>query len=56
MYKLDPLPSGILEVLDKNASKYLLITLAKCSQDLGLLFYKNWLYIPDSNDSKATLL
>jgi hypothetical protein len=55
-YELDPLPTEILEALDNNASKHPLISLAECSQDSGLLFYRNRLYVPDLEDLKATLL
>jgi hypothetical protein len=55
-YETDLLPTEVLEALDNNLSKHPQISLAECSQDLGLLFYRNRLFIPDSDELKATLL
>ena len=55
-YEVDPLPSEILEALDNNLPKHSRITLADCSQNSGLLFYQNRLYIPDLDELKAALL
>ena len=55
-YESDPLPSEILEALDNNHAKHPQISLAECSQDSGLLFYRKRLYIPDSDELKALLL
>ena len=53
---MDLLPSKILEALDNNLPKHSRITLADCSQNSGLLFYQNRLYIPDLDKLKAALL
>jgi hypothetical protein len=55
-YEQDPLPSEVLEALDKNLPKHPQISLAECSQEDGLLFYRKKLYIPDSDELKASLL
>jgi hypothetical protein len=55
-YELDPLPSKVLEALDNNLPKHPQISLAECSQDSGLLFYRKRLYIPDLDELKASLL
>lgn len=53
---MDPLPSEILEALDNDVPRHPQITLAECSQDSGLLLYRNRLYIPDRDELKASLL
>jgi hypothetical protein len=55
-YETDLLLTEVLEALDNNLSKHLQILLAKCLQDLGFLFYQNRLFVPDSDELKATLL
>jgi hypothetical protein len=55
-YETDPLPTEVLEALDNNLSKHPQISLAECSQDSGFLFYRNRLFVPDSDELKATLL
>jgi hypothetical protein len=55
-YETDPLPTEVLEALDNNLSKHPQILLAECSQDSGLLFYRNRLFILDADELKATLL
>ncbi|KAH0358938.1 hypothetical protein KCU65_g10168, partial [Aureobasidium melanogenum] len=55
-YETDPLPSEVLEALDKNLPKHPQISLAECSQESELLFYRQKLYIPDLDELKATLL
>lgn len=55
-YEQDPLPSEVLEALDNDLPKHPQISLAECSQEAGLLFYRKKLYIPDSDELKASLL
>lgn len=55
-YELDPLPAEVLDALDNDLPKHPQISLAECSQDSGLLFYRNRLYIPDLDELKASLL
>jgi hypothetical protein len=55
-YELDPFPTEVLEALDKGLPKHPQISLAECSQDSGLLFYRDRLYIPDLDELKVLLL
>ena len=55
-YEQDLVPSEILEALDKGKDRHPLISLAECTRQNGLLYYRNRLYVPDNNDLKAELL
>jgi len=55
-YEQDPIPSSVLESLDRGDARHPEITLADCQRRGHLLYYRNRLYIPDHDELKAQLL
>lgn len=55
-YQSDPLPNSILKALRDDDGRHHEITLAECEERSGRLYYRERLYIPDSDNLKAEVL
>ncbi len=55
-YECDSFSTQVLKSLQEEASKHKGISLAKCSERGGRLYYRNRLYVPDFDPLKLQLL
>ena len=55
-YEEDPIPSSVLEALDRGDRRHKDLTLSECARRGDLLYYRERLYIPDNDDLKAQIL
>lgn len=55
-YESDPITQSALEALRTGADRHPKLQLAECEERSGYLYYRNRLYVPDSNNLKAEIL